>query len=310
MVIGSILIFSIIPGLNSLKDLDKTDYFIINGQESIGSAYEVSKLLNTMNATNVEKTVLVGSPEQILNYQGQEGFSNVDANNDEIVSIANKYDKRFYAFCAVDPDDPQKLTKLQDCLADGGDGIKLYTGHSHFYTDPLDDEKMLEIYEYAQDENVPVIMHVNIAYYLDEFENVMTLYPDMKVVCSHFCLSSKNIPQLTELLENYENLFVDIGFGYKAYLIEGLERISENIDVYKELFAYYGDRFVFGTTAVASSDSEKTEECLTEIYQAYRNLLEREVYTTTYIEGELNGLALPDETLKKVYFQNWEEFMK
>ena len=160
------------------------------------------------------------------------------------------------------------------------------------------------------------MIHVNTAYYLDQFEDVLTLYPDLQVVCPHFCLSSKNPAQLASLFNDFPNLYVDISFGYQDYLKDGLTRISENIDVFKDLFNKYGDRFLFGTVAVVTNDEEKTEEWLEETYRTYRDLLEKDIYTTARVTDEetgelvlLNGLALSADVLEKIYSGNWEGIM-
>lgn len=310
LMIATLLLFTVTPGSNSLNALDPNDYFVINTQEHIESTLEVDKLITVMNAANIAKTVLVGSPQELLSYQGEQGFSGYDENNEKILEIAEEYDERFYAFCTIDPSDPSKLTKLQECIATGGDGLKLYNGHSFFYDEPLDDNSMLEIYSYVEENEIPVIMHVNTGYYLNEFKNVLTLYPDMEVICSHFCLSSKNPSQIAELLIEYPNLYIDISFGYKEYLHDGLVRISENMGVFKELFEGYSDRFVFGVTALVTSDEEKNEDWLVDTYQTYRDLLEKGAYTTFHVEGRLNGLTLNDEILKKIYFENWEKIIQ
>lgn len=316
-VIAVVLMFTITPNGNSLNALDPGDYYVIDGHEHISSMEEADLLIDVMDAANVAKTVIVGSPNELLNYQGEKGFSGFEENNQEILDIATKYDKRFYAFCTIDPDDSDKLDMFQDCITDGGYGLKLYNGHSFFYEDPLDDDKMLPVYRYAEENQIPVIMHVNTAYYLDQFENVLTLYPDMTVICSHFCLSSKKPSQIASLLSEHENLYIDISFGYREYLQDGLTRISDNIEVFKELFNTYPDRFLYGTTAVITPyEDDKTEDWLIATYQTYRDLLQADTYTTFHLTDEvlgeeipLNGLALTDENLKKIYYENWEQIL-
>ncbi|OIP80753.1 hypothetical protein COW94_04770 [Candidatus Peregrinibacteria bacterium CG22_combo_CG10-13_8_21_14_all_44_10] len=316
-ILAVLITFTVVPWDNNMDNLDENDFMIVNAHENIESIYQADKLLEVMDATNVARTVLVGSPEEILHFNGEQGFTNPGKNNEVILSIANKYDNRFYAFCTIDPADPDKLAEMESCMSRGGDGIKLYNGHAFFYEYPLDDEKMLGVYRTAEEQGFPVIMHVNTGYYLDQFENVMTLYPDMTVICPHFCLSSKNLPQLTALLDTYPNLYVDISFGYTDYLKDGLARISENIDSFRTLFESYPDRFVFGTVAVVTEDDEyKSADWLTETYKTYRDLLEQETYTTFHVvdaetgeETELSGLNLDDELLKQIYETNWAKIL-
>jgi len=302
---------------DSLSGLDQGDYMIVDVHENIESQDGIKELISVMNTVNIAKMVLAAAPEEIFDYIGEKGFTEYEDNNDTVLSVAKKYPDRFYAFCTIDPNDSSKVTTAMNCVAEGADGFKLYNGHSFFYEYPLDDDRMLGLYNYIQDKGMPVIFHVNTGYYIDQFKNVMTLYPDMKVICPHFCLSSKNPTQLAELFAQFPNLYVDISFGYKDYLESGLIRISDNIDVFKQLFAQYPDRFLFGTVAVVEDDdAEKDSEWITDTYQTYRDMLEKDTYTTFYVvdettgeEIQLKGLALDAATLEKIYETNWATVM-
>ncbi|MFA6528029.1 MAG: amidohydrolase family protein [Candidatus Gracilibacteria bacterium] len=316
-IVTILVVFSVMEKGNSLSELDPNDYMIIDVHENLESEDSVENLVSVMNAANIAKMVLSAAPEEIFNYTGEKGFTNSEGNNETVLSVAKKYDNRFYAFCTIDPDDSNKVATAMDCVKEGADGFKLYNGHSFFYSYALDDDRMLGLYKYMEEKGLPVIFHVNTGNYLEQFENVLTLYPDMKVICPHFCLSSKNPSQLATLLATYPNLYVDISFGYKDYLASGLQRISDNVDVFKQLFAKYPDRFLFGTVAVVEdNDAEKDEEWLIDTYQTYRDVLEKNTYTTFYVADEttgeevlLNGLALDAATLEKIYETNWEKLM-
>lgn len=313
-MIAILVVFATMRNGDSLSGLDQNDYMIVDAHENIESEDSAKELLSVMNTINIAKMVLSAAPDEIFDYAGEVGFTNSEENNGIVISVAKKYEDRFYAFCTIDPANPNKVTTAMNCVQEGADGFKLYNGHSFFYSYPLDDDRMLGLYKYIEEKNLPLIFHVNTGYYLDQFKNVMTLYPDMKVICPHFCLSSKNPAQLALLLDEFPNLYVDISFGYKDYLESGLKRISDNMDVFKQLFAQYSDRFLFGTVAVVEDDdAEKTDEWLTDTYQTYRDLLEKDTYSTFYVvddttgeEIQLKGLALDAAALEKIYKTNWE----
>lgn len=316
IVVMAFFAFLIVTQGDSLKNPDNLDYKIVDVHENIDSISQADKLISVMDAVSIAQTVLVGSPQELLDYTGEEGFSNVEENNEEILEITDKYDERFYAFCAIDPDDADKVQTAKQCMADGGTGLKLYNGHTFFYEYPLDDDRLLSLYRYAEEEGIPMIIHVNTAYYSDQFKNILTLYPDLKVICPHFCLSSKNPAQLASLLNDFPNLYADISFGYQDYIEDGLTRISENVDIFRDLFNKYGDKFLFGTVAVVTDDEEKTAEWLEKTYQTYRDMLEKDTYTTPCVANEetgefavLNGLMLNAEILEKIYSGNWEEII-
>lgn len=276
---------------------------IINAHEHIQSLEEAQKLVKVMDETNVSRTVLLGSPKQTIYFKG--GFEGYDENNAELLRIKKAYPGRFYAFCAINPDDEGKLEKLKKCINGGGDGVKLYSGHTLFYTKRLDDKDMYPVYEYVEKEGIPVIWHVNPYYYQEEFENVLKDFPGMIVVCPHFCMSSSNLTRLKYLLDTYPNLYTDASFGYYPYLIDGLKRISRNSRTYKDLFANYSNRILFGTDMVITDYDLKSDEWMINITNCYREMLEEKRYKCFLVNGTLNGLGMNQSGLEAVYRNNF-----
>jgi predicted TIM-barrel fold metal-dependent hydrolase len=287
------------------------DYDIVNAHEVIQSTSESEKLYEAMRNTHIATTVLVGTPSEIIYYDGTTGFSGYDGNNEDIIAVQNSNPKHFIAFCTVDPSDPNAVEIIQSCLVEGGQGVKLYSGHSFFYQTPLDDTSFDELYTYLESENVPVIFHVNAAKYQAEFENVLSAHPGMSVVCPHFCLSSKNLQRLSYLFDTYPNLYSDISFGDESYLLEGAARISEDASAYRDFITKYADRFFYGTDVVVTDYEGKDAEWLTQFFQIYRDLLEKESYEIFLDDSEVvySGLALSPEVLEKIYETNWANFM-
>jgi predicted TIM-barrel fold metal-dependent hydrolase len=288
------------------------NYSIINVHEHLES-FEVgeTKLLPVMNQTGIKKTVLLGSPEATL-YTGRKGFSGQDANNQEIVALAKAYPERFLALCTINPADEDKLAKFQECMSNGALGLKLYSGHSIFYELPLNESSMYPIFEYSARNRIPVLWHVNAGKpkYMAEFEAVLKDFPNMTVICPHFCLSSINISRLNYLLSTYPNLYTDVSFG--AFAGDGLKRVSKNTTKYASFIKKYKDRFMFGTDMVVTSAKRKTVEWLSNLTMCYRNMIEKDTYSCRVageIDKQFNGLGLDEETLKKVYQQNFEDMM-
>lgn len=288
------------------------DYKIVNIHEVVQSSKEAEMLFDVMRNVNVVSTVLVGTPYEIIYYTGEAGFSGYDENNRDILDVQESNPDRFIAFCTLDPSDPNYMDTVEQCMEDGAQGFKLYAGHSFFYAEPLNDETLFPFYEYVQENQMPLMFHVNSAKYQVEFESVLTLYPDMKVICPHFCLSSKNLQRLSYLLETYPNLYTDISFGSESYFFEGLARISEDPETYREFVEKHADRFFYGTDVVVTDYEGKDETWLTNLYRAYRDLLEKETFTVELGENpvhEYNGLYLTAADLKKIYEENWERLL-
>jgi predicted TIM-barrel fold metal-dependent hydrolase len=286
------------------------DFKIVNVHEVIQSSHEAEKLYDAMRNSNIMTTVLVGTPNEVIYYDGEVGFTGYEENNDEILAIQTSNPERFLAFCTIDPSDLDHLQVAKDCVEAGARGFKLYSGHSFFHEKSLADASMYEFYQYIDDSNLPLIFHVNTSKYQEEFEDVLTLYPNMKVLCPHFCLSSRNLQRLSYLFDTYPNLRTDISFGDETYLLEGVARISEDTETYREFINKYSDRFFYGTDAVVTDYEGKGEEWLTNLYQIYRDLLEEESYTVFLDDQEYRGLHLNYGVLEQIYETNWEAFLE
>ncbi len=281
---------------------EKDDFKIIDAHEHVQDFERGLNLLQAMENNGIKQVWLMGSPEATI-YINREGFGGYDVNNEELLKLVEAYPDRFVAFCTVKPEDPEKLNKFKSCIERGGKGLKLYTGHSMFYTLPLDDPVMDEIYSYVEENRIPIMFHVNAGKYVEEFENVLKKYPDMKVICPHFCLSSIRISRLQRLLDTYENLYTDISFG--AFAMEGLERISKDTEKYKDFINSYSDRVLFGSDMVVTNNPIKTVEWLTGKSKCYVDLLENGEYICSLAPDKtLNGLDLSNEVLRKIYIEN------
>ena len=85
-------------------------------------------------------------------------------------------------FASVDPADPDNLAHLEEMVADGALGVKLYSGHTNLYDKPLDDEAMMPIYAYLAESQLPINWHVNLARYYDELTRVLDKHPNLKII--------------------------------------------------------------------------------------------------------------------------------
>lgn len=281
---------------------------IINAHEHIQSFNEAGKLLKVMDAANISKTALLGSSKQTIYLRG--GFVGYDENNEEVLKAKEAYPQRFYAFCTISQDDEAKLEKLKGCIDEGGDGLKLYSGHKLFYTKRLDDSSMYPVYGYVEKNKIPVIWHVNPYYYMEEFENVLRDFPHMVVICPHFCMSSVNTTRLRYLLGAYPNLYTDASFGHPPFLIEGMKRISKNPETYLNIFRDYGDRILFGTDMVVTDYELKSEEWLVSVTNCYKGMLQKKRYKCPLANKTLNGIGLNGAALENVYSGNFEGLLK
>ncbi|HLP79727.1 MAG TPA: amidohydrolase family protein [Acidobacteriota bacterium] len=281
---------------------------IVNIHEHIESVKEADKLLVAMDANEIATVILVGSPRQTL-FSGV-GFTEYDENNEQILTLVKKYPGRFKAFVTINPRDEDALEKLKSYMAHGASGVKLYSGHTIFVDLPLNYSGMDPVYAYIEKEQIPLIWHVNPADLQDQFEDVLTRYPTMKVLCPHYCLSSINESRFRYLMDTYPQLYTDISFGFDPFAQAGFKRVSRNTTKFVEIFTDYQDRILFGTDNVITSNPKKTVDWITDFGRCYRDMLEKSTFDCAVVNSTgLNGLSLDDSILEKVYERNAERFL-
>ena len=96
-------------------------------------------------------------------------------------------------------------------MSRGAWGLKLFSGHyASFYKDlgPLNATAMYPIYQYCQQESIPIIWHIHLGYeYIrDEFEAVLKDFPDLIIDVPHWGLRSSDLPTLEYFFDTHCDL--------------------------------------------------------------------------------------------------------
>jgi predicted TIM-barrel fold metal-dependent hydrolase len=306
----------------------ENNYRITNGHDHLYMIKHLDKYLKAAESLGVTRTLFVASSEFTFAGKGGKDKMN-DWNTKEILTAAKQNPGKIIPFATLHPDDPGKVELLKGYVADGAMGLKLYTGHSNFYDRKLDVEEMLPVYAYCEEVGLPIVWHINMENYGDEFERVMEKFPKLYVLLPHFGVGfwkpeGKVIGQLESMLAKYPNLYIDTSFGTREILVGGLEKVSENPDIFKEFYRKHQDRIIWGTDMVVTGNSEKTQAWIASVIRACRDLHEKDHYTfwmaaqgSKYaygggknVYGEFRGLALPPEILKKIYETNIEKLLE
>lgn len=306
-----------VAALNIIKEKQ----VIIDVHEHIESYEQAAIYISAMDELGIGKMCLMGSSKFTITLNEEDGFKEIDENNEELMKIIAAFPDRFEVWPTVDPLDPNMLGKFQDLFKRGAAGLKLYIGHGYvkkkgeymFHTLAMDDPKMMPLYAFCEANYIPVCIHVN-PYggkkgFAEEFIAVLTQFPDMKVIAPHFILSSIASERLREFLDTFPNLYSDISFG-DHFVADGLKRISKDPDKFREIFADYPDRFMYGTDLVLTSHPLKNEQWVYDQHKAYIDMLTLEKYDTPFIEEPLNGLTLPPDQLAGLLFLNYIRFQE
>ena len=317
----STLIAEIDPATKERREAFK----IINAHEHVQSFSIIPLLLKVMEDCQMEKMILLGTSKYTFYLNPKYGFSEYDKNNEEIINISKKYPDKFIALCTIDPRDEDKLEKLKKFIAAGAKGLKLYNGHGNFYDNffhlPLDDPGMMEVYQYCEEQGVPILYHINSGRFLNQMERILQAFPDLVIVAPHFILTSRNLTLLSRLLDTYPNLYTDVSFGHPDFQVAGFNRISYNAVAFREFMQKYRDRVNFGTDIVITSYRAKSMNYIEDVTLSYFDMLEKEEFTlpdsiykmmskkareqidpnTVY-----RGLNLDNKTLQMIYHDNAE----
>ncbi|MFW6148950.1 MAG: amidohydrolase family protein [Atribacterota bacterium] len=301
----------------------RSGFNIINAHEHVQSEENIPMLRKAMEDCQVEKMVMLGTSDFTFFLDPEYGFTGYDENNSTIVNISRENPDEFAALVTMDPRDEDKLEKLKMYMEEGAAGVKLYNGHGSFYdmffNMPLDDPGMMEVYEYCEQEGIPILHHINTGRFLTEMEHVLQEFPELVQIVPHFMLSSGNLSRLTRLMREYPQLYTDISFGHPDFLVAGFGRIANNYLAFREFMKNYRDRITYGTDLVVTSYKAKTRAYIDDVHLAYMDLLEKDEFTLpTSIyrmmssdarknvdqERVYRGLALDDETLRMIYHDN------
>lgn len=276
----------------------------INMHEHMENMQDAEAYMDIASSHGITKTMLVGSSDATL--YSRKGFDNYDRNNEELLNIKSKYPDNFEVLCTTYWNDPQQVEKAKKCWEKGAKGVKLYNGHANFYELPLDDPKMLSLYEFIEKNGLILLFHVNGGKYMAEFKRVLDKYPNMKVICPHYCLISKNLKELSSLMDKYPNLYVDTSFGYIDYTVDGFKRTAKYSDKFREFIQKYKERVLLGTDQVVTNVKTKSHtEFLDETIGAYVDILTDseasiKIDWPKQYEEEFTGLDLDNDLLETV----------
>lgn len=306
---------------------ERPEFRIINGHDHLYRIDHLERYLPRARALGIEQTLFVASSEFTIMGQGSMVEGN-EWNTRELLRAAAQFPGEIIPFASLHPDEPDKLEKLKAYVAEGVQGLKLYTGHSTFYDRSLDAPEMDEIYAYCAEIGLPLCWHINLTRFQNEFVPVMERYPNLKVIIPHFGVTfyrpgTAPWTELGKLLDTYPNLYVDTSFGTREILVAGLEIVSANPGIFQRFYEAYQDRIIWGTDMVVTGNRQKTPEWIESVIRACRDLHEKDSYYFWMAAegsgygrrgannkfGKLRGLNLSNEILEKIYRTNLERLL-
>lgn len=224
--------------------------------------------------------------------------------------VKKLYPERVIAFCTIDEADPEAAEVFEECLKEGGQGLKLMGGHPNFYDVPLDSQNMYKVYKIAEKYKVPVLIHgsiINIPEVKDQLERVYTDFPKVTFIHAHYCsaiFKGINLDKCADLLDKYPNLYIYLSMGggigrYHKYLKQDLEQI-------KDFVVKYQNRILFGSDIILDSAKYKTSPWIYSRIKCDIDLHQKERYTCAFGQKDWihQGFNLDKTILQKLYWEN------
>ena len=200
------------------------------------------QLLDEMDEAGVARAVILG---QDTHATRNPAFRNYTLKNDEVTGIAGRSKDRLIPFAGVDPNaGSESLRELKRAVRKlGMRGLKVHSSANSVY---LNDRRLMyPIYEFCQEEKLPILFHTGttglgdceIRYSKTELlDEVCQSFPDLKVVMAHFGWPWPEVA-IAIALRN-RNVFIDVSGWKPRYLPQSILPYLNGI---------LQDRFLFGT---------------------------------------------------------------
>lgn len=240
--------------------------------------------------------------------------------------------------------------EARNLMTKGCTGIKMLEGKPNirkYYPIPDFDQSVWEDYwAYLEQEQISVYMHVNdpeefwdasqvtefakkAGWFYDEtyvnnedqcrqMQNVLERHPKLRILFPHFYFMSRQLPRLSELLDQFENVRIDITPGSELFY-----NLSEDREHAIRFFEKYQDRICYGSDIgarvlvaeepklLSMEESRSRIRLITEFLETKGDYpLRPDGYYISATDRTMHGLGLDNKMLDKIYNENFLHFIK
>src|SRR5690606_32060633 len=139
----------------------------------------------------------------------------------------------------------------------------------------LDDERLAPLFAWAQETQLPILMHVNLIKYFDETVRLLERYPYLRLCIPHLGLhknSKARLDRLSWLLKRYPNLYTDISFGWHVFHEEGFRALARWRSRSKRYLSDHADKIMYASDMVI--EQTKDPQYVDDTMRSYFQLLE------------------------------------
>lgn len=295
-----------------VDDVGANKWKIVDIHEHAQDEEEAKRMLVAMDKLGVQRTCLQAATIYTFTLNNKYGFEQYKENNEAIINIKKKWPDRFCAFVTFDPANQgpgEGLELVKEAVKNGADGVKLFIGHGAktgkgpFHVMPIDDPRMEPFWAWAEEVQLPVLMHVNLIKFWDETVALLEKHPNLRLCLPHFGLhknTEQRLKRLGWLLDRYPNVYSDMSYGFYTFQIEGFESLSASPKRSRAFLERYADRLMFASDMVL--ESTKTEDYILHTLRSYRQWNEEAKVRLYLVPSKLmRGMDLDDATLTKMY---------
>ncbi|MCF7827199.1 MAG: amidohydrolase family protein [Candidatus Marinimicrobia bacterium] len=186
-------------------------------------------------------------------------------------------------------DDPRMDPVLEKC-AELGMPINIHVAEPKWMYEAMDEtnDGLMNAFSWRLDNQENIVGHQGM---IDILENAVKRHPETTFIACHYANLSYDLAQLGSLLSAYPNLYVD-----------NAARYAEVGSIPRTVAAFYikfQDRIFYGTDMGHGLDMYRMT--LRQLETADEHFYGHEQYGYHWA---LNGMDLPDEVLKKIYYEN------
>lgn len=228
--------------------------------------------------------------------------------------------------------------QVQEMMEMGFDGVKMMESKPTTYKKlpyRIDSDYYKEFFAYLEEEQIPLLWHVADPedfwdpdkvsdnakehgwFYGDgtypsreqvykEVYTILERHPKIRLTLAHCFFISGYPEQMKELLDTYENVYIDLTPGPEMF-----RDFSANREVWREIFEKYYNRFMFGTDVNSGVDFYIRERLVKDVVKFFttdEEFLAFEFYGDEYAY-HLRGFGLDQEKCDYIFAKSFEEFI-
>jgi predicted TIM-barrel fold metal-dependent hydrolase len=187
-------------------------------------------------------------------------------------------------------DDPE-LDPVWEALARAGVPAFIHTAEPQEFFQPLDfsNERWLELALFRDRRNYGPD-RVTFEQLMTERDNLFRRHPNTRFIAAHFGWHANDLARAARMLDEFPNVSVEVG----AILYD----LGRQPRAARDFFIRYQDRILFGKDSFQPAEYPyywRVFETADEYFDYYRDY---------HAFWKLYGLDLPDDVLKKMYYQN------